>query len=57
VDLYVTNYEHNILYHNNGNGTFTDVTRGGSRVIRLVHQRAFIDYDRMVCSIWLSFTT
>jgi hypothetical protein len=27
LDLYVTNYGHNVLYHNNGNGTFTDVTR------------------------------
>src|ERR1700722_8244268 len=26
VDLYVTNYGHNILYPNNGNGPFTDVT-------------------------------
>ena len=25
-DLYVTNYGRNALYHNNGNGTFTDVT-------------------------------
>jgi hypothetical protein len=25
-DLYVTNYGGNTLYHNNGNGTFTDVT-------------------------------
>ncbi len=25
-DLFVTNYGRNILYHNNGNGTFTDVT-------------------------------
>ena len=25
-DLYVTQYGKNILYHNNGNGTFTDVT-------------------------------
>lgn len=26
TDLYVTSYGGNILYHNNGNGTFTDVT-------------------------------
>src|SRR5579862_6465219 len=26
TDLYVTNYGHNVLYHNNGNGTFTNVT-------------------------------
>ena len=26
LDLYVCNYGRNILYHNNGNGTFTDVT-------------------------------
>ena len=26
LDLYVCNYGKNILYHNNGNGTFTDVT-------------------------------
>src|SRR4030095_4289840 len=26
IDLYVTNYGNNILFHNNGNGTFTDVT-------------------------------
>ncbi len=26
VDILVTNYGDNVLYHNNGNGTFTDVT-------------------------------
>ena len=26
VDLYVLNYGENVLYHNNGDGTFTDVT-------------------------------
>jgi hypothetical protein len=26
TDLYVTGFNRNILYHNNGNGTFTDVT-------------------------------
>ncbi len=27
IDLFVCNYGGNILYHNNGNGTFTDVTK------------------------------
>jgi enediyne biosynthesis protein E4 len=25
-DIYMTGYRHSVLYHNNGNGTFTDVT-------------------------------
>ena len=25
-DIYVTNFGHNLLYGNNGEGTFTDVT-------------------------------
>jgi enediyne biosynthesis protein E4 len=45
-DLYVTNYGTNTLYHNNGDGTFTDVTRqagvaaGGWSV-----SAGFFDYD------------
>src|SRR6202163_1135512 len=45
-DLFLTNYGKNILYHNNGDGTFTDVTakagvaRGGWSV-----SAGFFDYD------------
>ena len=47
TDLYVTNYEHNILYHNNGNGTFTDVTAAaGVASQSWSTSAAFIDYDR-----------
>ncbi|MGC8551227.1 MAG: FG-GAP repeat domain-containing protein, partial [Acidobacteriaceae bacterium] len=48
-DLFVTYWGQNVLYHNNGNGTFTDVTRQAGL---LQPQRrwntgcAFIDYDR-----------
>src|SRR5690348_11527928 len=47
VDLYVTNYGHNILYHNNGNGTFTDVTAAaGVASSGWSTSTAFLDYDR-----------
>ena len=47
VDLYVTNYGHNVLYHNNGNGTFTDVTKtAGVESSGWSTSAAFIDYDR-----------
>jgi hypothetical protein len=46
LDLYVTNFGHNVLYHNNGNGTFTDVTNE-ARVddVRWSTSAAFLDYD------------
>jgi hypothetical protein len=47
IDLYVTNYGHNVLYHNNGNGTFTDVTASaGVASSGWSTSAAFIDYDR-----------
>ena len=39
VDLYVTNYGHNVLYHNNGNGTFKESPAPPEWIVRLVHQR------------------
>jgi len=46
-DLYVTNFGHNVLYHNNGDGTFTDVTaRAGVDDPRWSASAAWVDYDR-----------
>jgi hypothetical protein len=50
-DLYVTQYGKNVLYHNNGDGTFTDVTDkagvGGMDFGTMFHTGAtFFDYDR-----------
>jgi hypothetical protein len=45
-DLYVTNFVHNVLYHNNGDGTFTDVTRdAGVDDARWSTCAAWLDYD------------
>ena len=45
-DLYVTSYGKNILYHNNGNGTFTDVTaRAGVAGGGWSVSAGFFDYD------------
>lgn len=45
-DLYVTNYGRNILYHNNGNGTFTDVTtRAGVSAGGWSTSAGFLDFD------------
>jgi hypothetical protein len=55
LDLYVTNFGANVLYHNNGDGTFTDVTRtagvsvgsiGSNDDPRWSTSAAFVDYDR-----------
>ncbi len=56
IDLFVSNFGPDILYRNNGNGTFTDVTReagpsAGSPSTGLDDPRwsssaAFVDYDR-----------
>jgi hypothetical protein len=46
-DIFVTNYGRNILYHNNGNGTFTDVTeKAGVGEDSFSASAAFLDYDR-----------
>ena len=46
LDLYVTNFGDNVLYHNNGDGTFTDVTRAaGVAVGRWSTSASFVDYD------------
>ena len=47
TDLYVTNYGHNVLYHNNGNGTFTNVTAAaGVASSGWSSSAGFIDYDK-----------
>jgi hypothetical protein len=46
ADLYVTNYGANTLYHNDGNGTFTDVTaRAGAAAGGWSTSAGFLDYD------------
>jgi hypothetical protein len=45
-DLYVTSYGKDILYHNNGNGTFTDVTaKAGVAARGWSVSAGFFDYD------------
>ena len=45
-DIYVTNYGKNILYHNNGDGTFTDVTaKAGVEGGGWSESAGWFDYD------------
>jgi hypothetical protein len=45
-DIYVTGYGGNTLYHNNGNGTFTDVTKSaGVAASGWSASAGFFDYD------------
>ena len=62
-DLYLTSFGHNVLYHNNGDGTFSDVsTAAGVDDPRWSTSASFCDYDRdgrldLFVANYLAFTT
>ncbi len=63
TDLYVIGYGRSILYHNNGNGTFTDVTQRAkiANSGKWGSSGAWFDYDRdgrldLVIANYLDFT-
>jgi enediyne biosynthesis protein E4 len=55
-DLYVTNYGQNVLFHNNGNGTFTDVTdKAGVAAPNWSTCATWFDYDNdSKLDLWVS---
>jgi hypothetical protein len=48
VDLYLTGFGRNQMFHNNGNGTFTDISKssGTDDPVSWGVSAAFVDYDR-----------
>jgi enediyne biosynthesis protein E4 len=48
VDIYLTNFESCQLFRNNGDGTFTDITKtsGTANIPGFAVSAAFLDYDR-----------
>ncbi|MGI9072591.1 MAG: CRTAC1 family protein [Bryobacteraceae bacterium] len=62
-DMYVVGYGRSILYHNNGNGTFTDVTEkaGVANLGKWGSSAAWFDYDHdgkldLIVANYLDFT-
>ena len=61
-DLYVSNYGENILYHNNGDGTFSDVTRKagvarGHKVVREPASWTTTTMDILTCSLRITWNS